>query len=253
MVPLWWPRCRFLAVHTLVNRLHFCPMLEGGRLWALDRSNCRRSSQNQRQIVSKNPLLGRCDFASKGPTVFVSELGALGTEGRTWVLKRFQQAIQMFVRLAQRWGFLLPQSAGSEYYCWISENCQENFECSCVLKVPTPPVFAYLSDVVLQHDHSASEIWHIGITEYVVIALLRILAAVRDGMVGVVCIDPQVGRNGCDVLFPLPSDVLRRLDDISLFEILCGSGFDPVVSLLANCRSSNIDWAGVDPAQLWYP
>lgn len=129
---------------------------------------------------------------------------------------------------------------------------QEKFECCRVLAVPTPQIFAYFSDVSLQHGGGAPAILHIAITEYMIIALLRFIAAVRDGAVGVACNHPQMGDKRRGVLVPLPSCDRRKIDDICLLEILFGRGFGPVASLIAYSRSSQVDWAWVEPAQRWY-
>lgn len=72
--------------------------------------------------------------------------------------------------------FALPVFDRSEYYVQISANRKEEFECCRVGKVPTPPVFAFFSDVILRDDGGAPDIWHIAIIEYVLIALLFFLA-----------------------------------------------------------------------------
>lgn len=74
-------------------------------------------------------------------------------------------------------------------------------------------------------------------------ALIRFLAAARDGVVGVACIHPRMDRNGRAFLVPLPLVVCRVVDDIGLLETICGSSLDPVTSLVAYSRSSEFDWA----------
>lgn len=80
----------------------------------------------------------------------------------------------------------LLSSARSEYYVRILSYWQDEFECCGLLAVPTPLVFAYFSDVVLQDHGGASPTWHIAIIQYVVIALLCILGPARDGAVRIV-------------------------------------------------------------------
>lgn len=55
------------------------------------------------------------------------------------------------------------------------------------------------------------------------------------------------------MLDSLPSGVRPEVDDIRLFEILRGSGFDPFPSLVTYSRSSDVNWACVEPAQCGYP
>lgn len=56
--------------------------------------------------------------------------------------------------------------------------------------VPISQIFAYWYDILLPNAGDAMRTSHNAITEFVEIALLRILAAGRDGAVDVVCIDP---------------------------------------------------------------
>lgn len=80
-----------------------------------------------------------------------------------------------------------------------------------MLTVPTLPVLAYYSDVFLHDDSVAPAIWHIAITEYVVIALLRFFAAARDRAGVVARIDTQMDGNGgvcsfrCNLAFAVKS------------------------------------------------
>lgn len=116
-----------------------------------------------------------------------------------------------------------------------------------------PRRFSRITDLVLRDDGGAPAIWKVAITEYVVIALLSFLAAARDGAVGVACIDRRMGSNGQGALVLLPSCVRREVDDIGLLEIIRGSTFDPVTSVIAYSRSSEVDRAWVEPAPGWYP
>lgn len=85
--------------------------------------------------------------------------------------------------------FALSPWGRSEYYVLVSTNWQDEFYCGRMLIVLTPPVFAYYSEAVLRYDCGAPAIWSIAITEYVVMAFLRMLGAAHDGAVGVACID----------------------------------------------------------------
>lgn len=120
------------------------------------------------------------------------------------------------------------------------------------LTVLTLPVFVPYSDVVLGDDGSEPAIWHIPITEYMAIAILRFLAAARVGPIGVLSKDPQMGGNGLHVLVPLPSSIHCEVDGIGLLKIIGGSAFNGVTSLIASCRSSEVDWTLVDPDQCLY-
>lgn len=50
-------------------------------------------------------------------------------------------------------------------------------------------------------------IWHIVITEYVVLASTRFLVAACNGVVGAACLDSWMGGNGCSILVALTNDV----------------------------------------------
>lgn len=112
-----------------------------------------------------------------------------------------------------------------------------------------PAVFAFYSDVIFWNDGGAPAIWHVTITEYVVIALLRFLTDARDGEAGFTCVDSGMDGNGRGVLVPRPSGVRREVNDIGLLEIIRDSGFDPVARLISYNRSSELDWAWAEPAQ----
>lgn len=145
--------------------------------------------------------------------------------------------------------FTFSASAHSEDYVWISVDWKEELECYRVLMVPTPLVFSYYSDILLQDGHVAPAIWHITITEYIVIALLSLLGADRDSAVGAACIQP-LKVDDCGVfLVLLPYGVRWEVYDIRLFLITGVSKFDPFASLITYSRRSKDDWAWIDPIQ----
>lgn len=55
--------------------------------------------------------------------------------------------------------------------------------------------------------------------------------------------------NGRDILVPLPSGVRREVHEIGVVAIICRSIFDPIASIIAYSRSSEANWAWIDPAQ----
>lgn len=116
-----------------------------------------------------------------------------------------------------------------------------------MLTVSTLPDFAYFPDIVLSDEGGAPAIWHIVITDYVIIALLRFLAADHDGPVVFACVNPQMGRNGRSFLVPSPACLRQKVDAFDFFENIRTGSFDPVASLITYSRSSKIDWAWVDP------
>lgn len=121
---------------------------------------------------------------------------------------------------------------GTEYYAAIPSNWKEEFERGDVLTLPTPLVFVCYSDVVLPGKGSVQTIWYMSITEYVVIDVLRILAAAPDGPVGVAFLDMQMGDHFCVVLIHFPSETRREVDDIGFLGIISSSNFDAVASLV---------------------
>lgn len=105
--------------------------------------------------------------------------------------------------------FALPPSVRSEYYVWMSADLQDKLRCCCVLTVPIAPVFVCYFNVVLRDDGDGAAIGPITVAEYVIIVLLCLSEAVRDGAVGVTCIELPMDGNGLGVIGTLPSDVRR--------------------------------------------
>lgn len=113
--------------------------------------------------------------------------------------------------------------------------------------------FSDYPNVALADDGCALPIWHITITEYAVIAVLRFLGAARDVAVAVSCLHSWMGGNGCIVLVPLPFSACSEVDDTCFLEIIRGFSFDLLVSLVAYCWSSKVDLAWIEPVQRFYP
>lgn len=85
------------------------------------------------------------------------------------------------------------------------------------------------------------------------IAFLRFLVAARDFPIGVARLDSRMGGNGQAGFVPLPSGARHKFDDIGLLRIFGSRGSNPVNSLISVSRSSEVVWALVEPAQMWYP
>lgn len=88
-------------------------------------------------------------------------------------------------------------------------------------------------------------IWHITVTENVVVALLCSLEAACDGAVAVTCRDPQMSSNGQSVLVPLLCGVRREIEEVMLLKTIRGSSLDPFASVIAYSRSSGVDWPSI--------
>lgn len=136
--------------------------------------------------------------------------------------------------------FAVPILVRTEYYGKISSNKEEEVECAYVLTVRSPPVFAYYLEAALADESNAPAIWHVAIIGYFVIKVLRLLAAVYDGAVGVACRNSRMGRIGCGVLVHLPSGVHREVNDIHFLEITCCCRFEPVSSSVATAGRSKL-------------
>lgn len=109
-------------------------------------------------------------------------------------------------------------------------DCEEEFECSCVLSILAPLLFAYYFDAALASDRSEPAIWHIIITEYVVIADLHTPEAACDDASCVASPHLLVSANGCDFPVPGTSGASREVLVIGFLKIIHGGIFDPVTS-----------------------
>lgn len=89
----------------------------------------------------------------------------------------------------------------SELYMKILLKWGEEIECRRVLTVLAPPVFACYSSFALGDDGKAPAKCHNSITEDVLFAFARFLAAAHDVTAGVPCLDFKIGGNDCGVLF----------------------------------------------------
>lgn len=119
---------------------------------------------------------------------------------------------------------------------------------AAVLTFPTLPISAHYSDVVLRDEGGALAIWHIAINGYTVIALLRFSEPSCNGAVDVAFVESRMAGNGLHVLVCLSSGDYREVDDISFLETIHDIRFDPAISLVSYCRSSEEDRAWVEPA-----
>lgn len=191
------------------------------------------------------------DLSSLWQAVLHHQLVALGKGGAFPVSVWIWRASAEYVPLAQCQNLPLRPSVRSENYMKTLLKREEEFEFVQVLTVSNEPYFVYYYDSDLVHDGSALVISHLSITEYVVIAVLRFLAAVSDGAVADACLDIQTTCNGCSVLVLSPSGASCEFDDIGFLEIIFVCNFELFASLDAYRRCFEVDRAWIEPAQRW--
>lgn len=61
-----------------------------------------------------------------------------------------------------------------------------------------------------------------------------------------ICLNMQMGGNGCADFVPFVTGVLREVDDIGFFLIIYGWSLDPVTSLVTHHQSSQNVWARIN-------
>lgn len=104
----------------------------------------------------------------------------------------------------------------------------------------TPQFFAYYSDVTLTDEGRSPGVWHIAITEYVTLVVLRFLAAACDGEVELACLDLLMSGSCYAALVRFLSGVLTEVDELGFLEIIHGCSFDNGAYLLAHRQSSKV-------------
>lgn len=112
--------------------------------------------------------------------------------------------------------------------------------------------FAYYYNFSLAKDSSVPAIWYISLTDYVEIAVLRILPVFHESLNDVALLYNLMGDKGFGALVSLPSFVLRAFDDIGFLDIICSCSLDPVALLAAYCRSTKVAGAWVERGQRCY-
>lgn len=80
---------------------------------------------------------------------------------------------------------LLPQQRGDFHVIWPA--WWPPYDYCRFLSLMLPPIFTYYSSFTLDDIVSASEIFHLAITEYCTLAVLRFLVLVPDGAVDYNC------------------------------------------------------------------
>lgn len=65
----------------------------------------------------------------------------------------------------------------------------ESVVCCCILTVPTPPVFSYHTNLVVDEGSGAAAVWRNAAIAFVMMALVRFLHAAEGGVFGFQCYD----------------------------------------------------------------
>lgn len=92
--------------------------------------------------------------------------------------------------------FLFRPIICDKYYVKILLSWDDKIECGHVLTVLTPQVFAVYSHAALASDSSALEIWHVAVTEYFMLAVLRFLSLARNRSIGVASLESRGHGHG---------------------------------------------------------
>lgn len=233
LTPLWRQNWKIVLMHAWIDGLEFCPVLQRGPLHALSWSHHYSSSCGLGRIFRNKSLWQSFLLPSTWPAGPPCGFGTMGKGGGPWKSSRSDEHGRYMSHWPNTKPFSLPPSTQFNYYSRISRAGREELECFHMLTVPTPPGFAYLSDIILLHDSGATSIWHFTPTEYLVIAGLPFLAAACDTVISVASIDPQMCSNGQGVPVQFPFGIHLEFSDISLIKIASGSSLDNVASLIA--------------------
>lgn len=93
-------------------------------------------------------------------------------------------------------------------------------------------------------------VWSISVISFSVLTVFQFgLGACRDGRFGFTCHNDRMCSNGKGVLVPLAIKVRDRVDEIWFCWFFEGSLFDPFRSVIAEARSTEVNWMGL--ALIW--
>lgn len=91
-----------------------------------------------------------------------------------------------------------------------------------LLKIPTPPAFAYYSDRMLSGiSVQVDEIRRMPPSYFVLFGLIFFLSAARDGVICNKASDPRIRSNRYRFLVPLPAAFVSFLESFGLFHVVC--------------------------------
>lgn len=115
--------------------------------------------------------------------------------------------------------------------------------CGCfhVLTVPTHPILANYTNLVVRKRPGTATVWHISAMEFVTMALGWVLHGVEWGVVGFQCCDPPMGQGACGVLVPLSSGIRRIAHHYGFVSFVVDCAFDSLrVYLVYFCSGKSI-------------
>lgn len=99
-------------------------------------------------------------------------------------------------------------------YCASRPACWSDYKPGHVLRMPTPPVFACYSDIILNRKRGDGLIRHNAVRAFAVFVLMQFFGAAWDAIVALPCADNPVGLSGCDLLVPFPAQTQKRIKDL---------------------------------------
>lgn len=88
-------------------------------------------------------------------------------------------------------------------------------ECCCILAVPTPSVFAYNLNLVINEHPDTTQVRQVAAIECFMMALVRFLHASEQIVVGFHFHEPPICQSGCTALVTLYVGVGSRIDHYS--------------------------------------
>lgn len=105
--------------------------------------------------------------------------------------------------------FAVPPFMRSQLYA-VRPSWWERVEYCRVLTVPSTPVLAYYTNLVVEERPGAARVWNTAAIEFITMALVRFLHASECGVVGFQCYVPWMSQGGCGVLVPIWCGALRH-------------------------------------------
>lgn len=127
-------------------------------------------------------------------------------------------------------------------YVNVDEFDWGSYKAHRLLGVPTSPVFSYYTNLAFSMISSYRHLARcVALMEFAVSAVMRFLCAARNGVPSLFGMDAAFDV-GVPVLLPVSAAVLKLVEDINFLEIVRGSDFDAVPSLMAWKTMSALRW-----------
>lgn len=180
------------------------------------------------------------------------QLVRINAESGSWVSEMTLRASSTFFSWHKVKELHLPRSVRSDHYVEILSNLKEEFECGCLLKVPTMLLQSWYYDVVPKGNCSSRLVWRIKMMEYGAVTVIFFLEVADEDAVGVVFFDLRIGSHSAAVIISFPAHVCSEVKDFGFLNFIHGLSFDLVSSLVACHRLSVVDCLWNNLAQGWY-